>query len=175
MSGGMRQRALIATAIACEPELLVADEPTSALDVTVRAQILALLRTVQAASGMSLLLITHDIAVVTENARRVVVMYAGKIVEDGPVGEILRAPRHPYTILSLRSRPGVAARKSRLTPIAGSVESALERPSGCRFRLRCPIARGLCAETEPVLEGASIALDTQHQVACHFMQEASRL
>jgi oligopeptide/dipeptide ABC transporter ATP-binding protein len=170
MSGGMCQRAMIAAAIACRPALLVADEPTSALDVTVQAGILALLRELQAESRMSILLITHDLAVVAENARRAAVMYAGKIVEEGPVEELLARPRHPYTILLLRSRPGIGSR-ARLEPIAGAVESTLDRPSGCRFRLRCPLARAKCAEIEPELarDGES------HRAACHFLEEASRL
>jgi oligopeptide/dipeptide ABC transporter ATP-binding protein len=171
MSGGMCQRAMIAAAIACGPALLVADEPTSALDVTVQAEILALLRELQAESGMSILLITHDLAVVADNARRAAVMYGGKIVEEAPVAELLDAPRHPYTILLLRSRPSLEARTRRLEPIAGAVESALARPSGCRFRLRCPIARAKCAEIEPELD----RLGEQHRAACHFIEEARRL
>lgn len=175
MSGGMRQRAVIASAIACEPELLVADEPTSALDVTVRAQILALLRTLQRESGMSLLLITHDLAVAAENTRRIAVMYAGKIVEEGLVDEVLRAPRHPYTALSLRARESFGKRATRLAPIPGSVESALERASGCRFRLRCPLAAAVCAEREPTLDLVDPPANSQHRAACHFVDEASRL
>jgi len=170
LSGGMCQRAMIAAAIACRPALLVADEPTSALDVTVQAEILALLRDLQRESGMSILLITHDLAVVSQNARRAAVMYAGKIVEEAPVAELLATPRHPYTILLLRSRPNLASR-ARLEPIAGAVESALDRPSGCRFRLRCPLARARCAEIEPALEPAG----ESHRAACHFIEEAKRL
>ena len=166
----MCQRAMIAAAIACRPALLVADEPTSALDVTVQAEILALLRDLQRESGMSILLITHDLAVVSQNARRAAVMYAGKIVEEAPVAELLATPRHPYTILLLRSRPNLASR-ARLEPIAGAVESALDRPSGCRFRLRCPLARARCAEIEPALEPAG----ESHRAACHFIEEAKRL
>lgn len=175
LSGGMRQRALIAAAIACEPALLVADEPTSALDVTVQAEILALLRALQAASGMGLLLITHDLAIVAGEAQRVAVMYSGKIVEEGPVVDVLRAPAHPYTVLLLRSRPSFAARTARLEPIAGAVESALDRPSGCRFRWRCPIAQEQCAAIEPALRPAPGGVSPGHRSACHFIQEASRL
>jgi dipeptide transport system ATP-binding protein len=171
----MRQRALIALAIACGPALVVADEPTSALDVTVQAGILDLLRALQAENGMSLLLVTHDLAVVAENARRVAVMYAGRIVEQGLVSGVLRAPRHPYTALLLRSRPSSATRTERLRPIGGGVESALDRPSGCRFRLRCPLARGRCAEIEPALERAGDDAGRDHMSACHFSAEASAL
>jgi oligopeptide/dipeptide ABC transporter ATP-binding protein len=182
-SGGMRQRALIASAIACEPALIVADEPTSALDVTLRARILELLQQLSRELGTSLILITHDLAVVAHHAQRIAVMYGGAIVEEGRAGDVLSAPRHPYTVLLLRSRPGHAARRERWAAIGG-VESALERPSGCRFRLRCPIAQAKCAEIEPRLAPATAVTSVPpappgivepHRAACHFSEEASRL
>jgi oligopeptide/dipeptide ABC transporter ATP-binding protein len=153
MSGGMRQRAMIAIAIACGPSLLVADEPTSALDVTVRAEILDLLKRLRAEQGMSLLLVTHDLAVAAENAERVLVMYAGSIVEEGRTLDVLRSPAHPYTALLLRARLGLGSSTGRLAPIAG-VARAIDGSGGCRFRSRCPIAREKCADVEPVFARA---------------------
>ena len=176
LSGGMRQRALIATAIACDPALLVADEPTTALDGTLQAGVLALLRELRRASGMGILLVTHDLGIVAENAERAAVMYAGRIVEEGATRDLLGRPRHPYTLLLLRSLPAFARRGARLAQVPGSPPGAFDRPSGCRFRTRCPLARDLCAEVEPELvrvgDGESTrALDGEHRSACHFADE----
>ena len=169
LSGGMRQRVMIAMAVACEPALLIADEPTTALDVTVEAQILDLLRDLQARLGTAILFITHDLAVVAEMARRVAVMYAGKIVETAPAGALFEGdgPRHPYTRLLLRCRPSRAKRRHRLETIAGVVPSPTDYPPGCRFCGRCPHAFEPCGDTEPELA----EVETGHAVACHLFTE----
>jgi oligopeptide/dipeptide ABC transporter ATP-binding protein len=153
LSGGMRQRVMIAMALACNPAVLIADEPTTALDVTIQAQILELLDSLQERLGMAVLLITHDLGVVAETAERVVVLYAGRVVESGPVGELFRAPRHPYTEGLLRSIPGIGAQPHRapLHAIPGSVPDLVHRPAGCAFRERCGRASERCAEREPEL------------------------
>jgi peptide/nickel transport system ATP-binding protein len=174
LSGGMRQRVMIAMAMSCDPELLIADEPTTALDVTVQAQILELIRELQQRVGMSVLLITHDLAVVAENAHHVAVMYAGKVVEYAPVADLFARPRHPYTIGLFRSLPELAGPGQRLTPIPGIVPSAYHFPSGCRYRTRCPLARELCAEVEPPLEPVDGSRGV-HTAACHFLEEALKL
>ncbi len=150
LSGGMRQRVMIAMALSCEPELLIADEPTTALDVTIQAQILELLAEVKERRGMAVLLITHDLGVVAEVCDRVLVMYAGQIVESGPVEEIFADPRHPYTRGLLDSLPSVSGR--RLEPIPGSVPDATAWPNGCRFRDRCPSAEAQCAQEQALVE-----------------------
>ena len=137
LSGGLRQRALIALALACSPSLVIADEPTTALDVTIQAQILDLLRDLQQRLGLALLLITHDLGVVAEMADRVAVMYAGRIVEEAPVRELFRDPRHPYTRGLLASMPG-GARGSKLQAIHGTVPPLGHLPPGCAFAPRCP-------------------------------------
>jgi len=174
LSGGMRQRVMIAMAMSCNPQLLIADEPTTALDVTVQAQILELIRELQARTGMSVLLITHDLAVVAENAQHVAVMYAGKVVEYAPVKDLFARPHHPYTIGLFRSLPELVGPGERLRPIPGMVPSAYDFPSGCRYRTRCPLARALCAEVEPPLERVGPG-EGQHTAACHFWDEALRL
>jgi oligopeptide/dipeptide ABC transporter ATP-binding protein len=152
LSGGQRQRAMIAMALACEPKLLLADEPTTALDVTIQAQILELLRELQARLAMSILLITHDLGVVAENAEHVVVMYAGRVVESAPVREIFAAPTHPYTRGLLDSVPGAGLRRERrLRAIEGIVPDLLRLPPGCRFTDRCPMRIARCLEEEPML------------------------
>jgi len=165
LSGGMRQRVVIAMAIACEPTLLIADEPTTALDVTIQAQILELLRSLQRRTGLSILLITHDLGVVAQICDRVLVMYAGQIVESAPVRELLRTPRHRYTVCLLRSmpRPG-ADSHARLPEIPGSVPSITARPDGCYFADRCDRAESLCRQTPPLPE----TLGPNHQARCHF-------
>ena len=163
LSGGMKQRIMIAMALACSPSLLIADEPTTALDVTIQAQILELLRDLQKEKGMAILLITHDLGVVAENADHVVVMYAGKVVERAPVDELFGQPRHPYTIGLFRSLPRLDSGNDRLEVIEGNVPNPLEFPSGCKFRPRCRHATEECAATEPELQ----QIDDQHQVACH--------
>lgn len=165
LSGGMRQRVMIAMALACNPSLLIADEPTTALDVTIQAQILELINELQQRLGMSLLLITHDLGVVAERADEVAIMYAGKIVEQGPVEAIFRRPLHPYTVGLLNSLPGSGVqKKKRLEAIPGVVPSLLELPSGCHFRDRCPKAAGVCAEAEPEL----LEKEKGHWAACYF-------
>ncbi len=165
LSGGMRQRVMIAMALSCNPSLLIADEPTTALDVTIQAQILDLMSELQEKLGMSLLLITHDLGVVAEQADEVAIMYAGKIVEHAEAKEIFDRPQHPYTVGLLNSLPGVGGlKKKRLVAIPGVVPSPLELPSGCRFRDRCPKAAGVCAEAEPKLEEKV----KDHWAACYF-------
>ncbi|QDU85662.1 Oligopeptide transport ATP-binding protein OppD [Planctomycetes bacterium Pla163] len=178
LSGGMRQRVMIAMAMACGPKLLIADEPTTALDVTIQAQILELMRGLQEERGMSILLITHDLGVVAENAHHVAVMYAGKVVEYASVEDLFERPRHPYTIGLLHSLPDLAPPGERLKTIPGIVPSAFAFPSGCRFRTRCPIATSKCAEIEPPLvplPGEPTDTDHVHTVACHHLDEAQKL
>ena len=152
LSGGMRQRVMIAMALACRPALLIADEPTTALDVTVQAQILELLERLQEELGMAVLLVTHDLGVVAETADRVVVMYAGQVVETATVEDLFQAPRHPYTAGLLASRPRLGERHERLRVIPGSVPDPLDPPSGCRFHPRCPCAIERCVVEMPALE-----------------------
>jgi len=162
MSGGMRQRVMIAMALACTPDLLIADEPTTALDVTIQAQILDLLKGLQDDLGMSVLLITHDLGVIAETAHRVAVMYAGKIAEHAPVGPLFEEPLHPYTQGLFRSIPRVGERHARLEVIPGVVPNPLYFPSGCKFHPRCPRAFEPCTIHEPTLE--TVAPD--HTCAC---------
>jgi oligopeptide/dipeptide ABC transporter ATP-binding protein len=151
LSGGMRQRAMIAMGLSCRPKMLIADEPTTALDVTVQAQILDLIRDVQAELGMALMLITHDLGVVAEMVDEVAVMYAGRIVEAGPVGEVFLSPRHPYTQGLLESMPSQAHRGRRLSVITGSVPNPFNMPPGCNFAPRCPRRFEPCGAHDPLL------------------------
>ncbi|HHY11259.1 MAG TPA: ABC transporter ATP-binding protein [Firmicutes bacterium] len=151
MSGGMRQRVMIGMALACNPRLLIADEPTTALDVTIQAQILDLMHRLQREMGTAILLITHDMGVVAEMAERVIVMYAGRFVEEGGVESIFDAPLHPYTAGLLNSIPRVDVSTKRLHVIPGTVPSPSELPSGCRFHPRCAQARQRCKNEEPPL------------------------
>ncbi len=165
LSGGMRQRVMIAMALSCNPALLIADEPTTALDVTIQAQILDLMKELRQRIGMALLLITHDLGVVAEQADEVAIMYAGKIVERSSTQAIFNRPFHPYTVGLLNSLPSVGgAKKKRLDAIPGVVPNPLHLPSGCRFRDRCPKAADLCAQSEPQL----LEKEPGHAVACHF-------
>ena len=149
LSGGMRQRVMIAMAIACSPTLLIADEPTTALDVTIEAQILSLLRELRDTKGMGMLLITHDLGVIAENAERVAIMYAGRIVEQAPVRRLFDAPAHPYTVGLLRSLP--EARGEALKPIPGFVPKPGQLPAGCKFSDRCAYTIDECTRSEPAL------------------------
>ncbi|MBX6351363.1 MAG: ABC transporter ATP-binding protein, partial [Clostridia bacterium] len=152
LSGGLRQRVMIAMALACRPSLLIADEPTTALDVTIQAQILDLMRELRDEFGMSILFITHDLGVVAEMAERVVVMYAGEVVEEAPVGEIFADPKHPYTAGLLRSIPRLdTPRKAALPSIEGVVPSPQNRPAGCHFAPRCPHVMDVCRRQHPQL------------------------
>ena len=173
LSGGMRQRVMIAIAMSCNPALLIADEPTTALDVTIQAQILDLIADLQKAEGMSVLLITHDLGVVAQTAHHVAVMYAGKVVEYATVEELFSNPRHPYSIGLFRSLPDLAGAGERLETIEGMVPSATHFPSGCRFRTRCPLATDLCASQVPSLDPLDGAAG--HTVACHHLEEAEKL
>jgi len=159
LSGGMSQRVMLAMAIACNPRLLIADEPTTALDVTVQAQMLALLVRLQRERGMALALITHDLGVVAEVAQRVVVMYAGQIVESAATAELFAQPRHPYTEALLASLPERNAGRRRLASLSGTVPGAFDRPAGCLLAPRCPYVRDRCRESRPPLfeVGASLA------------------
>jgi peptide/nickel transport system ATP-binding protein len=172
LSGGMRQRVMIAMALSCNPSLLIADEPTTALDVTIQAQILELIKELQQKiGGMALLLITHDLGVVAEQADDVAIMYAGKIVERSSTRAIFSRPFHPYTVGLLNSLPGIGGlKKKRLDAIPGMVPSPLNLPSGCRFRDRCPRAQEVCAQTEPPLEEK----EPGHTVACYFPHSEAR-
>jgi peptide/nickel transport system ATP-binding protein len=162
MSGGMRQRIMIAMALINAPGLLIADEPTTALDVTIQAQILRLIRDLQAESGTAVMLVTHDLGVVAEMADEVAVMYAGRIVEKGPVAAIFDDPQHPYTIGLLGALPAMGGRSGRLTSIPGAVPPPQMWPQGCRFSTRCPFADERCRTEKPPLT----ALGEGHQVAC---------
>jgi peptide/nickel transport system ATP-binding protein len=153
-SGGMRQRVMIAMALSCQPKLLIADEPTTALDVTIQAQILELMQDMKERFGMSIMLITHAMGVVAETCQRVTVMYAGKVVEEAPVGALFGNPRHPYTQGLIRSIPRVdrAAKRQRLEVISGTVPSLLDPPPGCRFAARCKYAMEICTREMPPLK-----------------------
>ena len=162
LSGGMSQRVMIAMAIACRPKLLIADEPTTALDVTIQAQIMELLLELQKKECMSLILITHDLALVAEAADRIIVMYAGQIVEEGTAKNIFREPKHPYTQALLRSLPEFAEGKSRLESLQGVVPGKYDRPTGCLLNPRCPYATEYCRQVEPQLHHIG-----SRKVKCH--------
>jgi oligopeptide/dipeptide ABC transporter ATP-binding protein len=171
LSGGMRQRVMIAMALVCHPKVLIADEPTTALDVTIQAQILELLSRLQDEMGMSVLLITHDLGVVAGHADRVVVMYAGQVVETAPTTELFDRPLHPYTEGLMAAVPRLDARAERLKAIPGQVPAATAWPTGCRFHPRCPYAWGKCAVEEPPLLDAESA---GHSARCWLVQEPAR-
>jgi oligopeptide transport system ATP-binding protein len=166
-SGGMRQRVLIAMAVALNPRLLIADEPTTALDVTVQAQIMALLRTLRAESHMAVVLITHDLALVAEEADTVAVMYAGRVVETGPVRDVFAEPHHPYTRGLLDSVPANIGRGEDLKSIAGSPPELHNIPVGCVYQSRCPLVQDICRAVSPPLEPSGAG----RTAACHFSKE----
>ncbi|HSN83186.1 MAG TPA: ABC transporter ATP-binding protein [Polyangiales bacterium] len=165
LSGGMRQRAMIAMALACQPRLLIADEPTTALDVTIQAQILDLLRSLQAELGMSIIFISHDLGVMAEFAHEIVVMYAGRVVERAETHDLFRNPRHPYTRGLLQSLPSLQNRGHRLRTIPGIVPDLRTLPPGCRFRDRCSFAREDCGAEEPPLRRID-----RSDVACFYAE-----
>ncbi len=166
LSGGMRQRVMIAMALSCEPKLLIADEPTTALDVTIQAQILELLKSIQQRTGSALMLITHDLGVVAEMVDHVIVMYAGQVVEQGTVDEVMLDPRAPYTMGLLESIPTVEKRGGRLSVIKGVVPSPFHLPPACRFEPRCPYAWELCGSEAPDLHRLSSA--SERSARCHL-------
>jgi len=167
LSGGERQRAMIAMALACGPELLIADEPTTALDVTVQAQILDLIAALGAESGLSVLLVSHDLAVIARHCRRVLVMYGGAAMEEGPVEAVLGQALHPYTRALLAARPKLGGRRERLAAIPGAGGAAAQ---GCAFATRCPLALPACGQDPP-----AVALPNGHVVRCHRVTTAGRL
>jgi peptide/nickel transport system ATP-binding protein len=169
LSGGMNQRAMIAMSLAGHPQLLIADEPTTALDVTIQAQILDLIGRLRDEMGMAIILITHDLGVVAETCDRVAVMYAGRIVEKGPVAEIFAEPRHPYTRGLLESLPRIDRRTDKLRPIEGTVPAPHELPPGCAFEPRCRYALEECKRNQPLLEGDPDG----HAIACFNPQLGS--
>lgn len=170
LSGGMRQRVMIAMALILEPQLVIADEPTTALDVTIQAQILELLRDMRDRTGLALLLITHDLGVVAEMASRVIVMYAGQIVEEAAVNALFDNPSHPYTEGLLAAVPRMGDESERLKTIRGTVPPPTAWPSGCRFRDRCPYAFERCAVEAPALLQAAPG----HSARCHLIEEPAR-
>jgi oligopeptide/dipeptide ABC transporter ATP-binding protein len=171
LSGGMRQRVVIAMALACRPALVIADEPTTALDVTIQAQILELMKALQDESGMSIILITHDLGVIAEACDDVLVMYAGRVAEQGKVDDVFNRPAHPYTRGLLASIPRLEyPRKTRLRTIEGMVPGLLDLPAGCRFNNRCGFAQDRCREAAPGLDRVAAA----HSVACHRWRELPR-
>ena len=167
LSGGMRQRVMIAAALAGQPELLIADEPTTALDVTIQAQILDLMRALQRDTGMSIIFITHDLGVIAEMADTVLVMYAGKVAESAPVAQLFGDPRHPYTQGLLASIPRLTTTpKTELPVIEGMVPGLMELPTGCRFQNRCPYVMSICRKTPPPL----FEVDALHRASCFLLQ-----
>jgi oligopeptide/dipeptide ABC transporter ATP-binding protein len=164
LSGGMKQRIMLAMALALKPDLLIADEPTTAVDVTTQAQVLELLQRFQREHGMAILLITHDLSVVAEMADRVAVMYAARIVEQAPRTDLFETPRHPYTAGLFESLPGLEAARERLREIPGVVPDAACFPEGCRFHPRCPKTQDRCIREEPRLR----ELEPARRTACHF-------
>jgi oligopeptide/dipeptide ABC transporter ATP-binding protein len=165
ISGGMRQRVMIALALACKPDILIADEPTTALDVTIQAQILDLMQKLQSETGMAVIVITHDLGVIAETCEDVVVMYAGKVAETASAVELFKNPKHPYTQGLLGSIPRLETpRKTKLNVIEGIVPSLYELPSGCRFRTRCPYAMEICAGDPPPM----FTVGTDHFAACYL-------
>jgi oligopeptide transport system ATP-binding protein len=170
LSGGMRQRVMIAMALSCDPQVLIADEPTTALDVTIQAQILELMQDIQKRTNSAIIMITHDLGVIADMADQVLVMYAGRPVEFGMVGEIFARPLHPYTWGLMDSLPkaALAEEKIPLTPIPGSPPSLIDLPAGCPFHPRCAYAKEICAREVPELQ----TIEGRHAAACHFSADA---
>ncbi len=166
LSGGMKQRAMIAMALSCNPSLLIADEPTTALDVTIQAQILELLKELQKRLKMSILLITHNLGIISQVANRVAIMYAGRIVEQGTTEKILKDPLHPYTKGLLESIPRIETTRKRLPTIEGMVPKPIQWPTGCRFHPRCPVKLSMCSEKEPEMREVAPG----HRVKCHLVE-----
>ena len=166
LSGGMRQRAMIAIALACRPALLLADEPTTALDVTVQAQVLALMRELKASTGMAIILVTHNLGVINQVADNVLVMYAGAAVEYADRRSLMRNPRHPYTQGLLAAIPRVGGMQGKLHAIPGMMPPGHARPTGCRFHPRCAVRLSICGEQDPPM----FKLDDTHRVACWLVQ-----
>ena len=160
----MQQRVMIAMALACKPQLLIADEPTTALDVTIQAQILKIMKELQQETGTSVLLITHNLGIVAETCNRVGVMYAGVMTEIGPVRSIFKEPLHPYTQGLMNSLPRLLTGATRLETIPGSVPNLIHPPSGCRFHPRCPYAMAVCKEKKPPM----IEIKPDHFTSCHL-------
>ncbi len=171
LSGGMRQRVMIAIAMSNNPQLLIADEPTTALDVTVQAQILKLMMKMKEEHQSAILFITHDMSVVAETADRVLVMYAGQIVEEAPVRELFMNPKHPYTTALLKTMPNLETDVKRLPSIPGNVPPAYALPEGCRFASRCPFAMAQCHDVQPEV----IHIQDEHKVSCHLFTEKGAL
>lgn len=165
-SGGMKQRAVIAMALACHPDVIIADEPTTALDVMVQAQVLKAIADLRARLNLSLILVSHDLSVIAQTCDDVAVMYAGKIVEYGPVEEIFVRPRHPYTQGLVQAFPDIHAERAPIVSIPGTPPNLLNPPSGCRFHPRCPLANDQCRGVEPELVEKGAA---RHRVACHLV------
>jgi len=166
LSGGMRQRAMIAMALSTRPKLLIADEPTTALDVTIQAQVIDLMKDLVAEFGMGIVFITHDLGVIAQTADDVAVMYLGRLVEMGPVREVIRSPAHPYAKGLLAALPHLDDLDAPLVPIPGDIPSPLERPPGCVFHTRCPVAiEGLCQSEVPRFA----EVNPHHQAACHLI------
>jgi len=168
-SGGMRQRAMIAMALACNPSILIADEPGTALDVIVQAQVLKLLNELKEKLGLGMILITHDLSIIAETCEKTAIMYAGKIVEHGDVVTLFKEPLHPYTIKLIDAFPDLTAERTRMIAIPGSPPNLLNPPSGCRFHPRCDFAMDVCRKVEPEL----IEERKGHFIACHLVSKRS--
>ena len=166
LSGGMKQRAMIAMALALDPELVIADEPTTALDVIIQAQILVLLRALQKQKKMAMLLITHDLSIVAEMCDKVAIIYAGQIVEYGTASQVFHNPHHPYTIGLIKAFPNISAKRSKLSSIPGAPPDLVRLPVGCRFKARCTYAKEQCSEMPQLRE-----LEPNHTVRCWFAEE----
>jgi len=172
LSGGMRQRAMIAMALSTKPALLIADEPTTALDVTIQAQVIDLMKDLVAEFGMGIIFITHDLGVIAQTADKVSVMYLGRLIETGPVREVIRTPAHPYTQGLLNALPNLEDLDAPLPPVPGDIPSPLERPPGCVFHTRCPVAiAGRCNQTVPTMTEVAPG----HAAACVLIEDARRV